>query len=39
MIGRQCPVCESKWYSADTSEWTCEKCGRVLDDEHNIEEE
>ena len=35
MICRQCPACDTNWYSARTTPWLCEKCGTELTDEHN----
>lgn len=37
MIGRKCPNCNTKWYSANTGEWICGKCRKVLTDKDNIE--
>lgn len=35
MICRQCPECGSKWYSASTLPWICDKCGTLLDNRYN----
>ena len=33
MIHRQCPNCDSSWYSAVTSPWHCQECGVLLTEE------
>ncbi len=35
MICRICPRCGSKWYSAATQPWTCDRCGKLLNNSHN----
>lgn len=39
MIGRECPNCKKKWYSAMTDNWICDNCKTELTNENNITEE
>lgn len=32
MIARRCQECNTKWYSADTQAWKCDKCGAEIAD-------
>jgi PHP family Zn ribbon phosphoesterase len=37
MIARRCSECNTKWYSADTRAWKCDKCGAEITDETRVD--
>lgn len=35
MIRRECPICGTSWYSANTRPWWCAECKIELTDKHD----